>query len=77
LLIVNDTIQEKARTAEGEMMCWHYDHCSRRNVRAINLLNELYHSNGTSIPVIHQAPNVARSGCQQEMVGQINQRALP
>ena len=36
---------------ESELMCWHYDHCSGRNVKGINLLNALYHSNNTSIPV--------------------------
>ena len=51
VLIFDDTIQEKAWTDESELMCWHYDHCSGRNVRGINLLNALYHSDGTSIPV--------------------------
>jgi hypothetical protein len=51
VLIFDDTIQEKAWTDESELMCWHYDHCSGRNVRGINLLNALYHSNGHSIPV--------------------------
>lgn len=51
VLIFDDTIQEKAWTDENELMCWHYDHCSGRNVRGINLLNALYHSNGRSIPV--------------------------
>jgi len=51
VLIFDDTIQEKAWTDESELMCWHYDHCSGRNVRGINLLNALYYSNGTSIPV--------------------------
>src|ERR1039457_4710344 len=51
VLIFDDTIQEKAWTDENELMCWHYDHVSARNVRGINLLNALYHSNGTSIPV--------------------------
>ena len=51
VLIFDDTIQEKAWTDENELMCWHYDHCSGRNVRGINLLNALYHCNGTSIPV--------------------------
>src|ERR1039458_189410 len=51
VLIFDDTIQEKAWTDENELMCWHYDHVSGRNVRGINLLNALYHSNGTSIPV--------------------------
>ena len=51
VLIFDDTIQEKAWTDESELMCWHYDHCSGRNVRGINLLNALYHVNGASIPV--------------------------
>src|ERR1039457_5265002 len=51
VLIFDDTIQEKAWTDENELMCWHYDHVSGRNVRGINLLNALYYSNGTSIPV--------------------------
>ena len=51
VLIFDDTIQEKAWTDESELMCWHFDHCRGRNVRGINLLNALYHCNGTSIPV--------------------------
>jgi hypothetical protein len=51
VLIFDDTIQEKTWTDENEVMCWHYDHCSGRSVRGINLLNALYHSGGVSIPV--------------------------
>jgi hypothetical protein len=51
VLIFDDTIQEKAWTDESELMCWHFDHCSGRTVRGINLLNALYHCNATSIPV--------------------------
>ena len=51
VLIFDDTIQEKAWTDESELMCWHYDHCSGRNVKGINLLNALYHNQGTAIPV--------------------------
>ncbi|TSJ83839.1 transposase [Chitinimonas sp. BJB300] len=51
VLIFDDTIQEKAWTDENELMCWHYDHVSGRNVRGINLLNALYHAGGASIPV--------------------------
>lgn len=51
VLIFDDTIQEKAWTDENEVMCWHYDHCSGRSVRGINLLNALYHSAEVSIPV--------------------------
>ncbi len=41
VLIFDDTIQEKAWTDESELMCWHFDHCSGRNVKGINLLNAL------------------------------------
>ena len=51
MLIFDDTIQEKAWTDENELICWHYDHCSGRSVKGINLLNALYHCEGTSIPV--------------------------
>lgn len=51
VLIFDDTIQEKAWTDENELMCWHYDHVSGRNVRGINLLNALYHVDGRSVPV--------------------------
>jgi hypothetical protein len=51
VLIFDDTIQEKTWTDENELMCWHFDHVSGCSVRGINLVNALYHSNGTSIPV--------------------------
>ncbi len=51
VLIFDDTIQKKAWTDENELMCWHYDHVSGRNVRGINLLNALYHASGVSAPV--------------------------
>ena len=51
VLIFDDTIQEKNWTDESELMCWHYDHCSGRNVKGINLLNALYYSDEAAIPV--------------------------
>jgi hypothetical protein len=51
VIIFDDTIQQKAWTDESELICWHYDHVSGRNVRGLNLLNALYNSNGASIPV--------------------------
>lgn len=50
-LIFDDTIQEKQGADENEIVCWHYDHCSGRTVKGINLLNALYHSGDVSIPV--------------------------
>ena len=51
LLIFDDTVQEKPLMDENDLICWHYDHCKGHNVKGINLLNCLYHSNGASIPV--------------------------
>ena len=51
VLIFDDTIQEKEWTDESELMCWHFDHCSGRSVKGINLLNAVYHCKGASIPV--------------------------
>lgn len=51
VLIFDDTIQEKAWTDENDIMCWHFDHVSGRNVRGINLLNALYYSGDVAVPV--------------------------
>jgi hypothetical protein len=51
VLIFDDTIQERVWTDESELMCWHYDHVSGRNVRGINLPNALYHVDEKSIAV--------------------------
>ncbi len=51
VLIFDDTIQEKKYSQENEMICWHYDHCSGKNVKGINLMNCLYHSKGVSLPI--------------------------
>ena len=51
VLIFDDTIEEKAWTDERDLICWHYDHCTGRTVKGINLLNALYHCDGRSIPV--------------------------
>ena len=57
VLIFDDTIQEKAWTDESELMCWHFDHCSGRTVRGINLLNALYYCSGVSVPVAFELVN--------------------
>jgi hypothetical protein len=51
VLIFDDAIQEKPYTDENEVVCWRYDHTKGRAVQGFNLLNSLYHVNGTSIPV--------------------------
>jgi hypothetical protein len=51
VLIIDDTIEEKPYTDESELVCWHYDHSKRRNVKGINLLSTLYQVGDASIPV--------------------------
>ncbi|MCK4494703.1 MAG: transposase [Methylococcales bacterium] len=51
VLIFDDTIQEKPHSKENDLICWHYDHCVNRSVKGINLLNCVYYSKETSLPV--------------------------
>lgn len=51
VLIFDDSIEEKPYTDENEIICWHYDHTQGRNVKGINFLTALYHSQGVSLPV--------------------------
>lgn len=51
VLIFDDSIQEKPHTDENDIICWHYDHTQGRNVKGINFLTALYHSQGVSLPV--------------------------
>lgn len=50
VLIFDDSIQEKPRMDENDLIAWHYDHCAGRSVKGINLLNCLYRVNDVSIP---------------------------
>jgi Transposase DDE domain len=43
-LIFDDVIIEKAYTDENDLICWHWDHSKRRNVKGINVLNAFYHT---------------------------------
>ncbi len=43
-IIFDDTIIEKPFSKADEHNCYHYDHSKGRNVKGINLLNCLYHS---------------------------------
>jgi len=53
-LIFDDTVQEKAWTDENEMMCYHFDHTKGRSVKGLNILNALYYSNDTAVPVAYE-----------------------
>ncbi len=51
VLIVDDSISEKPHTDENEIICWHYDHAKKRQVKGINFLSCLYHCAEVSLPV--------------------------
>ena len=54
VLIFDDTIQEKPYTDENELISWHFDHSKNRTVKGINLLNCVYHAQGTTLPVAYE-----------------------
>jgi DDE superfamily endonuclease len=51
VLIIDDSIEEKPYTDENEIVCWHYDHATDRQVKGINFLSALYHSQEVRLPV--------------------------
>lgn len=52
VLIIDDTIEEKPYTElESALVCWHYDHSKRRNVKGMNLLSTLYEVGELCVPV--------------------------
>ena len=73
VLIFDDTIQEKEWTDESELMCWHYDHTKGRNIKGINLLNALYHSDEKSIPVAFELVKKPHQYCDLK-TGQIKRK---
>jgi hypothetical protein len=50
VLIVDDTIAEKAYTKETQTVCWHYDHAKGRVVKGINIISCMLASDTTSLP---------------------------
>lgn len=51
VMIIDDSIVEKAYTDENEIICWHYDHTKGRNVKGINFLTTLYYAQEVALPV--------------------------
>ena len=42
VLVIDDTLEEKPHSTENELICWHFDHCTNKNIKGINILNFLY-----------------------------------
>lgn len=51
VMIIDDSIEEKPYTDENDIVCWHYDHSKARNLKGINFITALYHSQGVTVPV--------------------------
>lgn len=51
VLIIDDSVEEKAYTDENEIICWHYSHAKGRHVKGINLLSCLIRYGDISVPV--------------------------
>lgn len=51
VLIVDDSILEKAHTDANELICTHWDHCGQRYVRGLNFVTLFYHTPGLAVPI--------------------------
>jgi DDE superfamily endonuclease len=60
VLIVDDTIIEKAYSDENALICWHFDHAKGRSVKGINSLNLLFDNGDITLPVAYE---LARKEC--------------
>lgn len=54
LLIFDDSIEKKPYTDENDIIAWHYDHTTEKNVKGINFITGLYYSSKMSIPVCYE-----------------------
>ena len=59
IIVVDDTIEEKPSTDENDIVCWHDDHTTSQNVKGINIINFLYHTErpdgeAVSIPLAYE-----------------------
>ncbi|HEX4946398.1 MAG TPA: transposase [Blastocatellia bacterium] len=51
VIIIDDTVAEKAYTDENELICWPWDNAKERPVKGINLLTALSRVGDVSLPV--------------------------
>lgn len=66
VLIFDDTIEEKPYTDENEIVCWHYDHSKKRNVKGINILSALVRYGDVALPVAYELVRKTREECDPE-----------
>jgi hypothetical protein len=51
VLIVDDSILEKAHTDANELICTHYDHSQQRFVKGLNFVSLLYQAGDIALPI--------------------------
>ncbi|MGI4870603.1 MAG: transposase [Janthinobacterium lividum] len=51
VLIVDDSIVEKAHTDENTLICTHYDHSKNRYVHGLNFVSLLYQAGNLALPI--------------------------
>lgn len=54
VLIIDDTIEEKAYTDENEIICWHYSHAKGRCIKGVNLLSCLARYGDIALPIAYE-----------------------
>lgn len=51
VLIIDDSIEPKPYTKKNALINWHYDHCSGKSVKGVNMVNSFYYSQDIGFPV--------------------------
>lgn len=51
VLILDDTVEEKPYTDENDIVAYHFDHTKGRNIKGINMMSLLYHTDIITIPL--------------------------
>jgi len=64
VLVLDDTISEKAYTDENEVNCWHYSHAKNRQVKGINLLSCLVRYGDIALPIGYEIVKKDRVYCE-------------
>ena len=54
VLIIDDTIEEKAYMSENDLICWHHDHVTGRTLKGINQVTALYYNDEISLPIAYE-----------------------
>ena len=91
VLIIDDSILEKAHTDANELICTHWDHSQPRSVKGLNFVSLLYQAGELALPLAGELvrktvpvyhPKIQKTSCQgafakNEYLQQMLRVALP